>query len=235
MFRVVRMFLHAPGLRHSLTGLPSTSSLLFCDGTCECQLILVMYIHFLLIFFHILYRKSRDKLPPECIRCFLFQDPPCADRQAHRGKYVHDCFVIIDNMLAVMLWQFWRETDGYWLIHSATVFILYLQTEPQGTNGTFHDNVFPVTQPRHWREVRALTPASFLAASCFVYTIYEVLQHTSRTSLSHLLSRRHLSVFGHVARFVDDIPANMVLQLHINVFHSTVITIIAVMVHVCYR
>jgi len=46
MFRVVRMSLHAPGLRHSFTGLLSTSSLFFCDGTCECQLIPVMYIHF---------------------------------------------------------------------------------------------------------------------------------------------------------------------------------------------
>jgi len=34
--------------------------------------------------------------------------------------------------------------------------------------------------------------------------------------LSHLLSRRRISVFGHVARLDDDTPANMALQLHIN-------------------
>jgi len=37
------------------------------------------------------------------------------------------------------------------------------------------------------------------------------------TSLYHLLSRRRISVFGHVARLDDDTPANMVFQLHINV------------------
>ena len=45
----------------------------------------------------------------------------------------------------------------------------------------------------------------------------EVLQRTGLTSLSHLLSRRHISVFGHVARLDDVKPANMALQLHINV------------------
>ena len=45
----------------------------------------------------------------------------------------------------------------------------------------------------------------------------EVLQRTGLTSLSHLLSRRRISVFGHVARLDDDTPANMALQLHINV------------------
>ena len=37
------------------------------------------------------------------------------------------------------------------------------------------------------------------------------------TSLSHLLSRRRISVFGHVARLDDDTPANVAVQLHINV------------------
>ena len=45
----------------------------------------------------------------------------------------------------------------------------------------------------------------------------EVLQRTGLTSLSHLLSRRRISVFGHVARLDDDTPANVALQLHINV------------------
>jgi len=36
-------------------------------------------------------------------------------------------------------------------------------------------------------------------------------------SLSHLLSRRRISVFGHVARLDDYTPANMALQLHVNV------------------
>ena len=36
-------------------------------------------------------------------------------------------------------------------------------------------------------------------------------------SLFHLLSRRRISVFGHVARLDDVTPANMALQLHINV------------------
>jgi len=45
----------------------------------------------------------------------------------------------------------------------------------------------------------------------------EVLQRTGLTSLSHLLSRRRISVFGRVARLDDDTPANVALQLHINV------------------
>jgi len=45
----------------------------------------------------------------------------------------------------------------------------------------------------------------------------EVLQWTSLTSLSHLLSRWHVSVFGHAARLDDDTPANMALKLHVNV------------------
>ena len=45
----------------------------------------------------------------------------------------------------------------------------------------------------------------------------EVLQRTGLTSLSYLLSCRRISVFGHVARLDDDTPANMALQLHINV------------------
>jgi len=39
---------------------------------------------------------------------------------------------------------------------------------------------------------------------------------TGLTSLSRLLSRRRISVFGHVARLDDDTPANMALQLHID-------------------
>jgi len=42
------------------------------------------------------------------------------------------------------------------------------------------------------------------------------LQRTGLTSLSNLLSRRRISVFGHVAR-LDDTPANMAFQFHINV------------------
>ena len=45
----------------------------------------------------------------------------------------------------------------------------------------------------------------------------EVLQRTGLTLLSHLVSRRRISVFGHVARLDDVTPANMALQLHINV------------------
>ena len=45
----------------------------------------------------------------------------------------------------------------------------------------------------------------------------EVLQRTDLTSLSHLLSRGCISVFGHVTRLDDDTPANMALQFHINV------------------
>jgi len=44
-----------------------------------------------------------------------------------------------------------------------------------------------------------------------------LLQWTGLTSLSHLLSRRLISVFGHMARFDDVTQANMALQLHINV------------------
>ena len=43
----------------------------------------------------------------------------------------------------------------------------------------------------------------------------EVLQRTGLTSLCHLISRRRISVFGHVARLDDVTPANMALQLHI--------------------
>ena len=43
-----------------------------------------------------------------------------------------------------------------------------------------------------------------------------LLQRTGVTSLPDLLSRRRISVFGHVAR-VDDTTANMALQLHVNV------------------
>jgi len=45
----------------------------------------------------------------------------------------------------------------------------------------------------------------------------EVLQWTGLTSLSHLLSCRRISVFGHVALLDDNTLANMALQLHINV------------------
>ena len=45
----------------------------------------------------------------------------------------------------------------------------------------------------------------------------EVLQRTGLTSLSHILSRRRISVFGHVTRLDDVTPANMALQFHINV------------------
>jgi len=47
-----------------------------------------------------------------------------------------------------------------------------------------------------------------------------VLQRTGLTSVSHLLSRRRSSVFGHVARLDDVTPANMALHLHINVSHN---------------
>jgi len=49
----------------------------------------------------------------------------------------------------------------------------------------------------------------------------EVLQRTGLTSLSHLLSRRRISVFGHLAGLDDDTPANMALQLRINVSLET--------------
>ena len=45
----------------------------------------------------------------------------------------------------------------------------------------------------------------------------EVLQRTGLNWLSRLLSRRRISVFGHVARLDDVTPANMALQLHIDV------------------
>jgi len=45
----------------------------------------------------------------------------------------------------------------------------------------------------------------------------KVLQRTGLTSLSHLLSRRCVSVFGHVPPLDDDTPANIALQLHIDV------------------
>jgi len=45
----------------------------------------------------------------------------------------------------------------------------------------------------------------------------EILQRTGLTSLSHLSSRRRISVFRHVARLDDYTPANMAVQLHINV------------------
>ena len=43
------------------------------------------------------------------------------------------------------------------------------------------------------------------------------IQRTGLTSLSHLLSRQDISVFGHVAQLDDDTLANVALQLHINV------------------
>ena len=45
----------------------------------------------------------------------------------------------------------------------------------------------------------------------------EVLQCTSLTSLSRLLSHWCTFLSGHVARLNDDTPANMALQLHIDV------------------
>ena len=45
----------------------------------------------------------------------------------------------------------------------------------------------------------------------------EVLQRSGLTSLPHLLSSRRISVFGHVARLDDVTPANMALQLHIDI------------------
>ena len=45
----------------------------------------------------------------------------------------------------------------------------------------------------------------------------EVLQRTGLTSLPRLLSRRRISVFVHVARFDDVTPANMALQLDIDI------------------
>jgi len=44
----------------------------------------------------------------------------------------------------------------------------------------------------------------------------EVLQWAGLTSLSHLLTRRRISVFGHVARLDDDTPANVAFQLHVS-------------------
>jgi len=43
----------------------------------------------------------------------------------------------------------------------------------------------------------------------------EVLQWAGLTSLSHLLTRRRISVFGHVTRLDDDTPANVAFQLHV--------------------
>ena len=45
----------------------------------------------------------------------------------------------------------------------------------------------------------------------------EVLQRTGLTSLSHLLSRRCVSIYGHVPPLDDDTLAHMALQLHIDV------------------
>ena len=42
----------------------------------------------------------------------------------------------------------------------------------------------------------------------FVMRNDEVLQRTGLTSLSRLLSRRRISVFGHVARLDDDTPTS---------------------------
>ena len=47
-----------------------------------------------------------------------------------------------------------------------------------------------------------------------------VLQRTGLTSVSHLLSRRRSSAFGHLAPLDDVTPANMALHLHINVSHN---------------
>jgi len=44
----------------------------------------------------------------------------------------------------------------------------------------------------------------------------EVLQRTGQVSLSHLLSRRRISLFGHVAQLGDDTPVNMALRLPVN-------------------
>jgi len=52
----------------------------------------------------------------------------------------------------------------------------------------------------------------------------EVLQRTGLTSLSHLLSRGCILVFGHVTRLDDDTPANMALQFHINVSLNRLLT-----------
>jgi len=56
----------------------------------------------------------------------------------------------------------------------------------------------------------------------------EVLQRTGLTSLSNLLSRRRISVFGHVARLDNVTPANMALQLHINVITPRGVALLAV-------
>jgi len=49
----------------------------------------------------------------------------------------------------------------------------------------------------------------------------EVIQRTGLTSLSHLLSRRHISVFGHVARLDDVTPANMAPAPHKGITQPT--------------
>ena len=48
----------------------------------------------------------------------------------------------------------------------------------------------------------------------------EVLQRTGLTSLSHLLSRRRISVFGHVARLDDDTPETWLFS-STSTYHST--------------
>ena len=44
----------------------------------------------------------------------------------------------------------------------------------------------------------------------------EALQRTGLTSLSHLLFRRRISVFRHIARLDDVTPANMALRLNVS-------------------
>jgi len=76
-----------------------------------------------------------------------------------------------------------------------------------------------------WLDAWSISPSSVGRQYCcpLLPDIYprteddEVLQRTGLTSLYHLLSRRRISVFGHVAGLDDDTPANMALQLHINV------------------
>jgi len=52
---------------------------------------------------------------------------------------------------------------------------------------------------------------------CFFPVRQIPVLRTGLTSLSRLLSRRRISVFRHMARLDDDTPANMALQLRINV------------------
>ena len=78
---------------------------------------------------------------------------------------------------------------------------------------TWHDTV-PFENPSH-----------FLGRVGVLYSLFmlcyhrgrndEVLQWAGLTSLSHLLTRRRISVFGHVARLDDDTPANVAFQLHV--------------------